>query len=248
MGAAAHRSQPRGRGSLTLAFDASLRGRFVRRYKRFFADIETEEGRTLTVHCANPGSMLGFHRPGAQVRCSTSDNPKRKLRHTLEMMRVGRIWVGLNTHRANAVVERALAAGDLLPLAPYTEITREVLVEKGSRLDFQLTANRTRTAFMEVKSVTLAEGKTALFPDSVTERGLRHLEVLTRLHRARKRALLCFLVQRADCERVAPADAIDPAYGQALRHAEKSGVEILAFRARVGSRGIRVERALPVVL
>jgi len=220
----------------------------LRRYKRFFADIETEEGRTLTVHCANPGSMLGFHRPGAQVRCSTSDNPRRKLRHTLEMMRVGRIWVGLNTMRANAVVERALDAGMLSPLAAYTDIKREVAVEKGSRLDFQLTARGMGTAYVEVKSVTLAEGETALFPDSVTERGLRHLEVLMRLHRARKRALLCFLVQRADCERVAPADAIDPAYGQALRRAARVGVEILAFGTRVGSRGIRVERELPVVL
>jgi len=253
MGAAAHRCEPPTGRSLrlaspTLAFEASLCGRFVRRYKRFFADIETDEGRTLTVHCANPGSMLGFHRPGAQVRCSTSDNPKRKLRHTLEMMRVGRIWVGLNTLRANAVVERALEAGTLSTLAHYTEITREVVVEQGSRLDFALRARRTRTAYMEVKSVTLAERGTALFPDSVTERGLRHLEVLTRLRRARKRALLCFLVQRADCERVAPADAIDPAYGQALRRAARAGVELLAFGARVSSRGIRVERALPVVL
>jgi len=235
---------------VTHRIEAALRGRFVRRYKRFFADVETDDGREITVHCANPGSMLGFHRPGAAVRCSTSDNPKRRLRHTLEMMRVGRVWVGLNTQRANAIVSDALAAGVLPPLAGFTEVRREVPVEGGSRLDFCLNGRPRdrRPVWVEVKSATLAEEKTARFPDSVTERGRRHVETLARLRSAGDRAALVFLVQRADCERVVPADEIDPRYGEALRVAAKAGVEVYALSARVTARAIRVERTLPVML
>lgn len=237
-------------GPVSVRREAPLAGRFVRRYKRFFADVEIG-GRTLTVHCANPGSMLGFDRPGAAVRCSSSDDPRRKLRHTLEMMRSGRIWVGLQTLRANAVVEAALRAGLPAALAGYAGIEREVGVAHGgrrSRLDFRLSTPRRPPAWLEVKSVTLADGRLALFPDSVTERGRRHLDVLRALRRRGARAGLLFLVQRADCERVAPADAIDPAYGEALRAAAKAGVEIFALGARVTSHAIRVERELPVLL
>jgi len=232
--------------------EAPVRGRFVRRYKRFFADVETPEGRLLTVHCPNPGSMKGFHRPGAAVRCSTHDDPRRKLRHTLEMMRVGRTWVGLHTGRANAIVGRALGAGVPPALAGYTEVTREVSVDHGptrSRLDFRLSGHPAdpRDAYIEVKSVTLAEGRLALFPDSVTERGRRHLEVLEHLRGRGHRAALLFLVQRADCDRVAPAEEIDPAYAAALRDAARSGVEVFALGARVTARAIAIERELPVM-
>lgn len=246
---AAHRRVP-----LPAAFrNAPLAARFVRRYKRFFADVETADGTTLTVHCPDPGSMRGFHRPGAAVRCSTSDNPKRRLRHSLEMMRIGRIWVGLHPARANDVAEAALAAGVPRGLAGHARREREVTpggeIARG-RLDFRLTGHPrdARSLWLEVKSVTLAEDGTALFPDSVTERGRRHLEVLRTLRGRGERAALLFVVQRADCERVAPADAIDPAYGEALRRAADDGVELFALGARVTARAITVERELPVVL
>jgi len=245
---------------VTLRVEAPLAARFLRRYKRFFADVETPDGRTLTVHCPNPGSMLGFHRPGAAVRCSTSDDPRRKLRHTLEMMRVGRVWVGLHTGRANALARLALAAGLPPALSGYAKIDAEVAVPapargngaagRGSRLDFLLSEHPgdPRPAWVEVKSVTLAQGGTARFPDSVTERGRRHLDVLRALRRGGARAVLLFCVQRADCDAVEPADDIDPAYGEALRRAAAEGVEVRALGARVGARGIRVERELPVRL
>jgi len=250
LGSDTHRSAPAAIGPLSLRLEARLRGRLVRRYKRFFADVATDDGRTLTVHCPNPGSMLGCATPGAAVRCSTSDNPKRKLRHTLEMIRVGRAWVGLHTGRANAIVARALEAGIVPELSAYPEIRREVRVGEGTRLDFALgrrTGDR-RPVYVEVKSVTLADGRLALFPDSVTERGRRHVETLARLRRQGSRAVLLFLVQRADCDRVTPADAIDPAYGEALRAAARAGVEIIALGARVTARAITVERRLPVAL
>jgi sugar fermentation stimulation protein A len=193
--------------------------------------------------------MHGCARPGAAVRCSVASNPRRRLRHTLEMIRVGRVWVGVNTARANAVVARALARGVPRALAGYARVEREVPVG-GSRLDFRLTEGEggARRLWLEVKSVTLAEGTTGLFPDSVTERGRRHVETLARLAGRGDRAALLFLVQRGDCERVAPADAIDPAYGRALRAAARAGVELKALGARVGAHAIRVERELPVIL
>jgi sugar fermentation stimulation protein A len=233
-----------------LAAQADLTGRLLRRYKRFLVDIETPGGATITVHCPNPGSMKGVDRAGSQVRCSTSRNPRRKLRHTLEMIRVGRIWVGLHTLRANQLAARALGAGAIPDLRGYAEVKAEVAVGGGSRLDFRLTRHPAdpRPAYVEVKSVTMAEGRRARFPDAVTERGQRHLKALARLHRAGARAVLLFLVQRGDCEWVEPADDIDPAYGRGLRSAAAAGVEILAVRARVTAREIRLEKTLPVLL
>jgi len=229
---------------------AELRGRLLRRYKRFFADVETPDGRTLTVHCANPGSMRGLLREGAAVRCSTSANPRRKLAHTLEMIRAGRVWVGVNTLRANAVAALALRGETVAELAGYTSLRPEVRVGEHSRLDFMLQdhSGGFPDAYVEVKSVTMAEGSRALFPDSVTERGRRHAELLGELAGQGKRAALLFVVQRADCVRVSTADDIDPAYGEALRGAVRRGVEVHALQARVTPSGIRVEQTLPVVL
>jgi sugar fermentation stimulation protein A len=237
-------------GAVTLPVAATLRGVLVRRYQRFFADVRTEAGETLTAHCPNPGSMRGLLREGAAVRCSLAASRARRLRHTLEMIRVGRTWVGVHTHLANGFAARLLGAGALPALAGYTSVRREVAVADGSRLDFRLEGHPgdPRPAYVEVKSVTLAEGACARFPDSVTARGLRHAECLAALHRAGARAALLFVVQRADCDRVEPADDIDPAYGSALRAAARAGVEVLAVRARVGPTGIRYECPLPVAL
>jgi sugar fermentation stimulation protein A len=235
--------------SLPLLPPASVRGRLLRRYKRFLADVETDAGEKLTVHCPDPGSMRGCLREGAAVRCSLSPNPNRKLSHTLEMIRVGRCWVGVNTGRANDAVARVLAAGAVPELSGYARIEREVRTGERSRIDFRLVDHPKdpRPLWLEVKSVTLAEGATALFPDSVTERGRRHLEELMRLRREGFRTALLFLVQRADCAAVAPADEIDPAYGETLRAAARAGVELFALGARVTARAIRVERQLPVM-
>ncbi len=238
------------RGPLSVPLRADLEGRLLRRYKRFFADVETAEGEKWTVHCPNPGSMRGLLIPGATVRCSRADDPRRKLRHTLEMIRIGRTWVGLHTGRANAVAECALAAEALPELAGYVHRKREVAVGGGSRMDFRLDGRSgdPRPCWLEVKSVTLAEGRTARFPDSVTARGRRHAETLASLATGGARAVMLFVVQRADCLRVEPADDIDPAYGAALRAAADGGVEVLAMRVRVSPRNLRFDGPLPVRL
>jgi sugar fermentation stimulation protein A len=194
--------------------------------------------------------MLGTREPGSRVRCSTHDNPKRKLRHTLEMIRVGRVWVGLHAARANGIAARALEAGGYAPFRGYPKIEREVAAPEGSRFDFRLSGHPDDDAccWVEVKSVTLCEGGRARFPDAVSERGRRHLEHLMKRRSAGERAALLYIAQRADANSVAPADDIDPRYGETLREAAAAGVEIHALGARVRADRIRLERVLPVLL
>lgn len=250
-----------------LPIEAGLRAHLVKRYRRFLADIVLEDGSERTVHCPNPGSMLGTQAPGAAVRCSTHDNPKRKLRHTLEMIRVGRVWVGLHAAKANNVVRRVLETGAYSPFAGYSAIDREVATDEGSRFDFRLSspigpeakadddaeveaeaADPAEVCWIEVKSVTLCSDRRARFPDAVTTRGRRHLEHLMARREAGDRAALLYLVQRADADSVAPADDIDPEYGRTLREAARAGVELHALSARVLGDRIRVERILPIEL
>jgi len=234
--------------SARLPVRADLAGRLLRRYQRFFADVALDDGREVTVHCPNPGSMRGCAEPGSAVRCSTSDDPKRKLRHTLEMIRVGRTWVGLHTGRANAFVARVLEVGLVPELAGYTTRRREVKVMAGARLDFRLEGGRREPAFVEVKSVTLAEGRVARFPDSVSERGRKHCATLARLRGEGCRAVQLYVVQRGDCHQVEPAEDIDTRYAEALRDAARAGVEVLAVRARVSPTGLAFDGPLPVKL
>lgn len=212
--------------------------------------METRDGEKLVAHCPNPGSMKGLADPGIAVRCSTSDRPGRTLRHTLEMVKPGRSWVGVHTGRANALAALAIEGGAIPALAGYAAIRREARIDAATRLDFRLDGHGRdpRPAYVEVKSVTLAEGRAARFPDSPTLRGRRHLETLVRLRAEGARACLLFIVQRGDCTFVEPADEIDPAYGHALRAAAGAGVELHALRVRVSPEALRVDRLLPVRL
>jgi sugar fermentation stimulation protein A len=221
-----------------------LPGRLLRRYKRFLADVLLDDGATVTAHCANPGSMMGLLRDRARVLLSESDSPTRKLRHTWELVRVGRTWAGINTMLTNRVVGDALRRGRIPELAGYPEIRAEAPMGERRRVDFLL-GDGDRRCWVEVKNVTLAEGSQALFPDAVTERGRAHLVELAERVREGDRAAMLYLVNRGDCDRAGPAEAIDPAYAEALREAVAAGVETLAYRARAGRGGIRVERRIP---
>ena len=211
----------------------------IRRYKRFLADVRLPGGELLTVHCPNPGAMTGCDRPGSAVLLSDSENPRRKLRFTWELVRVGRTWVCIDTLVANRVVRRWLEVGHLLP--GYETVRPEV--KRGdSRFDFALDD----TCIVEVKSVTLKLDGLAAFPDSVTERGRRHLDTLAGLRGVRR--VLVFFVARSDVSAVRPADEIDAAYGAALRRAVEAGVEVLAVRGRFTRRGVERGPFLEVVL
>jgi sugar fermentation stimulation protein A len=225
-----------------------LEGRLVRRYKRFLADIELDDGGVVTAHCANPGSMSTCALPGGRVWVSESDNPKRKLRFSWELARVGGQMVIINTARGNQLVADALARRRIPELAGDGAVKREVRVGERSRIDFMLGDGERRT-YVEVKSVTLDVGdRVAAFPDSVTTRGARHLEELIALREQGHRAVLLFCVCRSSVTEVRPADEIDPTYGETLRRAAANGVEVLAYGCSVGPRQIGIRRRLPVDL
>ena len=227
------------------------KGRLIRRYKRFLADVELESGETITAHCANTGPMTGCAEPDSDVLLTKSDNAARKLQYSLELIRVGRTWVGINTARPNAIVEDAILTKKIPELAGYAELRREVKYGKGgkSRIDILLEDKKRGLCWVEVKNTTLlSEPGTARFPDAVTTRGQKHLGELTAQVKKGDRAVIFFLVNRADAERMGPADEIDPEYGKLLRKALKAGVEALAYQVKSTPRGSEVVKRLPVVL
>jgi sugar fermentation stimulation protein A len=211
----------------------------VKRYKRFLADVEIA-GSIVTVHCPNPGSMMGLAEPGS--RCWLSPRTGTKLPYGWEIVESkasGVIaLVGINTGRANAIVAEGLAAG-VFPSLPTATISREVRVGTVSRLDFRLADAEGRPCWVEVKSVTLSRRPgLAEFPDARTDRGSRHLAELATLAQAGQRAVLLFLVQRSDCREVRIAADIDPTYAAALTQARALGVEIRAVSCGISLRGI----------
>ncbi|XTZ10397.1 MAG: DNA/RNA nuclease SfsA [cyanobacterium endosymbiont of Rhopalodia yunnanensis] len=219
-----------------------ISGILIRRYKRFLADIELETGETITAHCANTGPMIGVSKVGSHVYVSKSDNPKRKLAYTWEMINVEGTWVGINTALPNKIIKLALEQQSLLELAgQYTQIHCEVPYgnNKKSRIDFLLTQNDKKSPiYIEVKNTTLSQGTTALFPDTVTSRGQKHLKELISLLPDAKPIMLYF-INRKDCYSFAPGDNFDATYGKLLRKAVNEGVKILPYRFEVTPEGIR---------
>jgi sugar fermentation stimulation protein A len=217
-----------------------LEGRFLRRYKRFFADIELADGSVVSAHCPNTGSLRGCLEEGRRAILRDSQDPRRKLRYVFQAIQVGRTLVNVDTSLPNHVVHQAILAGRLPELSGYDEVRREVAYGKSSRIDLLLARKRSRKlCYVEVKSTTLAEGRTAMFPDAVTERGRKHLVELEGVVAQGHRAVQLYLVSRSDVGRFAPADAIDPAYGTALRAAARAGVR---------PDSIEIHRRLPVEL
>lgn len=227
-----------------------VRGRLIKRYKRFLADIELPGGEIVTAHCANPGSMLGLADPGIPAWLSRSDNPKRKLAWSLEIVEVdagrGPALVGINTSHPNAIAEEAIAAGAVAEFTGYDSLRREVRYGKNSRIDILLESAGKPPCYVEIKNVHLVRtAGLAEFPDSVTARGAKHLDELSDMVREGSRASMFYLVQRGDTENVAIARDIDPAYGAALDRAREAGVEVVAYGCTVTDEGVEIAGALP---
>ncbi len=216
-------------------------GKLIKRYKRFLADTELETGEIITAHCPNTGPMIGVSEPDSLVQVSKSDNPKRKLAYTWEMIQVENTWVGVNTSIPNKVIKIALEQKLLTQLASqYTKVRKEVPYgkDKKSRIDFLLTSEESQLPiYLEVKSVTLAQDNIALFPDTVTTRGQKHLRELMALLPDAKSVMLYF-INRGDCNSFAPADNYDPTYGELLRQAVAKGVEVLPLKFEITPQGI----------
>jgi sugar fermentation stimulation protein A len=225
-----------------------VEGRLIRRYKRFLADIQLADG-VITAACPNTGSLMGCCEAGSRVWLSESDSATRKYRHTWELVEVGEVMVGINTGLPNALVSEAIADGTIGELSGYASIRREVAFgEERSRVDLLLEAAGREDCYVEVKNVTAAASKgVALFPDCVSERGAKHLRELMRLKARGLRPVQLYCVQRGDVHEVRPADGIDHEYGRTLREAIAAGVEVLAYRARVTPREIRLAERIPVV-
>ncbi len=231
---------------------ALTRGTLVRRYKRFLADVILADGRQITVHCPNTGSMKNCVFPGADVWLEYSDNPKRKYAYTWVLTRTpGGHHIGINTTAANALVEKGIQSGLIAELAGYSTCQREVVYGmENSRVDFFLGGHTSLPdCYVEVKSVTLLEKPTSagngFFPDAVSTRAAKHLRELIDVRRQGFRAVIFFCVQHTGIKVVRPADHIDPAYGELLREAAAQGVEIIAYKARLSQQRFRLWRKLP---
>lgn len=234
-----------------MQFDPPLQeGVLVQRYKRFLADVRLADGRHITLHCPNTGSMKNCAEPGSRVWFSDSGNDQRKYRHTWELVEVaGGALAGINTGRANRLVREALEQTRIPELAGYDRVRSEVKYgSENSRIDLLLERDDGNACYVEIKSVTLGEGAVGYFPDAVTARGLRHLRELMAVVEQGQRAVLFFCVQHTGVELVKPADHIDPAYGKLLRKAAQSGVTVVAWRWQLSARGACIDRPLPVVL
>lgn len=229
-------------------------GRLLRRYKRFLMDLELADGSVLTVHCPNTGSMEGCLATGAEVLASRASNPRRKLTHTAEWIRLPSGWVGINTHRANRIAQEALVHGRVPEFAAYTVVKAEVFYPGRSkagqsRADFLLTADDLPDCYVEVKNTTwsTADGGVG-FPDAVTARGLKHIGDLRRMVRRGHRAALLFVVNRQDGSFFRPAAERDPAYDRALVRGAAAGVELLAYRVCIDPPEATLGDRLPIRL
>jgi sugar fermentation stimulation protein A len=228
-------------------------GRLLKRYKRFFADIELESGDVITAHCPNTGPMTGISTVGSQVQVSFSNSLTRKLPYTWEMVLVADplsedkphlaplTWVGVNTAMPNRIVKLAVENRLIPGLDAYTQLQSEVPYgsDRKSRIDLRLTgSDDERPIYVEIKSTTWVKGKVALFPDTVTTRGQKHLRELMALV-PEARAVMLYFINRGDRAYFAPGDSADPDYGILLRKAVAAGVEILPCRFEITPVGIR---------
>ena len=224
-------------------------GRFLKRYKRFFADIEWK-GQVITAHVPNTGSLKSCSEANSPCLFSVSQNPERKLPYTLEMIQAPTgAWVGVNTANPNKLIKEALHQGHFEWWKNYAEIKPEFKISAESRLDFALSnPNSDKKHFIEVKNVTMVENRIAKFPDAVSERGQKHLRDLMKLKSDGHTAEIVFTIQREDVDSFTTADEIDPQYGELFRKAIKSGVRVTPVVIVMNEKELAVSRKILPIL
>ena len=219
-------------------------GKLIKRYKRFLADVELDNGSVVVSHCTNSGSMKTCLEEGAPVYLSSANDPKRKTKFTWEMIFMNGGWIGINTMIPNKLAFDAIRNGEIEKLKGYTSVRREVKFGD-SRFDIYA-ENETEKCFVEVKNVTMKVGNYALFPDAVTSRGRKHLETLIDVKKSGIRAVMLYVIQRMDVEVFGPAKEIDPEYARSLKKAIDNGVEVIAVQAKVSPERIELVGEMPV--
>ncbi len=224
--------------------------RLIRRYKRFLSDFELDDGRQVTAHCPNPGSMLGLADPDTRCWLEPNDDPKRKLKFGWRIVELGNGHrAGIDTSVPNRLVRSALRERRITELSAYRSLRPEVRYGKRSRVDFLLREPDLPDAYVEVKNVHLRrEDDWAEFPDSVTSRGARHLDELAEMVAQGHRAVMLYIVQRTDCGRFRLADDLDPAYAAAFSQARAAGVEAICYDCAVSPERISLRHAIPVLV
>lgn len=222
--------------------------RLIRRYNRFLADAVLDDGREVTAHCPNPGSMMGLKTPGLRIWLEPNDDPKRKLKWGWRVAELpDEHFSGIDTAVPNRVVKEALIARAIPELAAYGTVRPEVKYRQNSRVDFLLTEPGRPDAYVEVKNVHLRrEDDWAEFPDSVTTRGAKHLGDLSAMVGEGHRAVMLYLVQRTDCTRLKMAADLDPGYAGAFAAATQAGVEMLCYGTVVTPQEVTLAQRLPV--
>ena len=220
--------------------------RLIKRYKRFLADVRLEDGREVTAHCANPGSMMGLTDPGTKVWLEPNDDPKKKLKFGWRLVdHENGHFTGVDTSIPNRALKAAFLAHEVPGLPPYNLVRAEVKYGQNSRIDFLLSGDGPDT-YVEVKSVTLSrQPGLAEFPDSVTARGAKHLDELAAMVAAGHRAVMFYLVQRTDCSAATLAADIDPTYKMAFDRAHAAGVQVLAQACTISPRAIDLGDTIP---
>ncbi len=219
--------------------------RLIRRYKRFLADARLEDGREITAHCANPGSMMGLADEGMKIWLEPNDDPKKKLKYGWRLVdHENGHFTGVDTSVPNRALKAALEAREIDGLGEYEVVRPEVKYGEKSRIDFLLQGSGPDT-YVEVKSVTLCrEPGLAEFPDSVTKRGAKHLAELSAMVAEGRRAVMLYLVQRTDCSEMSLAGDIDPTYARAFTDARAAGVEMMCLGTKITPEGVWVEERL----
>ena len=222
-----------------------ISGLFVKRYKRFFVDIKIKN-KIITAHCPNTGSMYGLLKKGNRVWISKSNNPKRKLKYTLEIIENKNSKVGVNTQSTNKIVHHALQNNLIDEFNNISEIKPEIKFGLNTRFDF-FVSNKRYKAFIEVKNVTLSREKDlAEFPDAVTTRGLKHINELLKASKKNYKIFILYLIQRDDCKFFTVAKDIDPNYSTALKKAVKNKLKILCYDCKFSSKGIKLNKKIKI--
>jgi sugar fermentation stimulation protein A len=223
-----------------------IKGKLVRRYKRFFTDIKLNQ-ETIVAHCPNTGSMMGLLDEGNEVFISKNDDPKRKLKYTLEIIKVKKSLVGVNTHFANKIAFHGLSNNLVKEVKNSKNIKPEVFFDKETRFDFLVEKDNQKT-FVEVKNVTLSrKDKLAEFPDAVTSRGSKHLKTLIEATKKGYKTYLLFLVQIQGVTGFKIAQDIDKEYYENYKLAKKAGVKFLAYRCKISSKEIKIEKKIRII-